>query len=69
MIGGHEAVQLRIAEKYIEQFGNLAKTNNTMIVPSSVSDVAGFLATAMSIVQRGNTAGGTAPSAATTRAD
>ena len=50
MVGGHEAVQLRVAEKYIEQFGNLAKSTNTMIVPSNVGDVAGFLATAMSIV-------------------
>jgi regulator of protease activity HflC (stomatin/prohibitin superfamily) len=52
MVGGHEAVQLRLAEKYIEQFGSLAKTNNTMIVPSNVSDVAGFLATAMGIVSK-----------------
>ncbi|HBY59091.1 MAG TPA: paraslipin, partial [Solibacterales bacterium] len=32
--GGMEAVQLRVAERYIEQFGNLAKVGNTLIVPS-----------------------------------
>ncbi len=51
--GGMEALQLRIAERYIDQFGSLAKTSNTMIVPANVADVAGMLATAMSIVQRG----------------
>jgi len=39
--GGSEAVSLRVAEHWINQFGNLAKTNNTMIIPSSLSDVAG----------------------------
>lgn len=52
MPGGMEAVQLRLAEKYIEQFGNLAKTGNTMIVPSNIADVASMLASAMSIVQQ-----------------
>ncbi len=50
--GGMEAVQLRVAEKYIEQFGNLAKVGNTMIVPSNVADVSGMLASAMSIIQQ-----------------
>jgi len=52
MPGGMEAVQLRVAEKYIEQFGNLAKAGNTMIVPSNVADISSMLATAMSIVQQ-----------------
>jgi len=52
MPGGMEAVQLRIAEKYIEQFGNLAKTGNTMIVPSNVADVGGMIASAMTIIQQ-----------------
>ncbi len=39
--GGSDAVNLRIAEQWIGQFGKLAKTNNTMIIPSSLSDVAG----------------------------
>lgn len=52
MPGGMEAVQLRLAEKYIEQFGNLAKSGNTMIVPSNVADISGMLASAMSIIQQ-----------------
>jgi regulator of protease activity HflC (stomatin/prohibitin superfamily) len=52
MAGGMEAVQLRVAEKYIEQFGNLAKVGNTMIVPSNVADVSGMLASAMTIIQQ-----------------
>ncbi len=52
MPGGMEAVQLRVAEKYIEQFGHLAKTGNTMIVPSNVADVSSMLASAMSIIQQ-----------------
>ncbi len=50
--GGPEAVQLRVAEHYIDAFANLAKTNNTMIVPSNVSDVASVIATAMSAAKR-----------------
>jgi regulator of protease activity HflC (stomatin/prohibitin superfamily) len=50
--GGFEAVQLRLAEHYIEEFGKLAQQNNAMIVPSNISDVAGMLATAMEVVKR-----------------
>ena len=50
--GGFEAVQLRLAEQYIEEFGKLAHTNNAMIVPSNVSDIAGMLATAMEVIKR-----------------
>jgi len=50
--GGYEAVQLRVAEQYIAQFGNLARTNNTMIVPSNLTDIAAVIATAMSAVKR-----------------
>jgi Membrane protease subunits, stomatin/prohibitin homologs len=49
--GGYEALQLRIAEQYIEQFGNLAKAGNTLIVPSNLSDVGSMIASAMSILQ------------------
>lgn len=48
--GGIDAVNLRVAEQYIRQFGNLAKANNTMIIPSSMSDIAGLIATATSVV-------------------
>lgn len=49
--GGHEALQMRLAEEYIAQFGNLARKNNTMIVPSDVADIAKILKTATSIVK------------------
>ncbi len=49
--GGLEAVQLRVAQDYIEKFGELAKTNNTMILPVNVTDVAGMIATAMSVIK------------------
>lgn len=42
--GGADAVNLRIAESYLNEFGKLAKANNTMIVPSNLSDVAGMVA-------------------------
>ena len=48
--GGHEAVNLRVAEQYIKEFGNLAKTNNTMIIPQNVSDLAGVIATATNVI-------------------
>lgn len=44
--GGVEATQLRIAEQYVSQFGELAQKSTTMIVPASVSDVAGMVAMA-----------------------
>jgi regulator of protease activity HflC (stomatin/prohibitin superfamily) len=50
--GGYEAVQLRVAEHYIEQFGLLAKQNNTMILPANLADVASVIATAMSAVKQ-----------------
>ena len=55
--GGQEAVQLRVAEEYIAKFGELAKTNNTLILPASVSDVGAMIAVAMNAMRQ------TAPSA------
>ncbi|HET6413005.1 MAG TPA: stomatin-like protein [Anaeromyxobacter sp.] len=49
--GGFEAVQLRVAEKYVEQFGHLAKVNNTVILPASLSDVGSLIAAAMSVIR------------------
>jgi regulator of protease activity HflC (stomatin/prohibitin superfamily) len=46
---GLNAVNLRIAEQYLNAFAGLAKTNNTMILPSNLSDVAGIVATATSV--------------------
>jgi regulator of protease activity HflC (stomatin/prohibitin superfamily) len=54
--GGFEAVQLRVAEQYIREFGNLAKTTNTMIIPANLTDVASMIATAMTVV-KGQTPG------------
>jgi regulator of protease activity HflC (stomatin/prohibitin superfamily) len=49
--GGYEAVQLRVAEQYIGQFGNLAKTGNSLIIPSNLADVGSVIATAMNVIQ------------------
>ncbi|MEA2078209.1 MAG: stomatin-like protein [Candidatus Marinimicrobia bacterium] len=43
--GGADAVNLRIAEQYIGEFGKLAKENNTMILPSNLTDIGGLVAT------------------------
>jgi regulator of protease activity HflC (stomatin/prohibitin superfamily) len=51
--GGFQAVQLRVAEQYINQFGNLAKAGNTLIIPTNLSDASSFVATAMSIIKGG----------------
>jgi regulator of protease activity HflC (stomatin/prohibitin superfamily) len=47
--GGYEATQLRVAEQYVTQFGELAQKSNTMILPANVADVAGMVATAMRV--------------------
>jgi regulator of protease activity HflC (stomatin/prohibitin superfamily) len=46
---GLNAVNLRIAEQYLNEFGKLAKMNNTMILPQNLSDIAGIVATATSV--------------------
>lgn len=46
---GLNAVNLRIAEQYLGAFGNLAKQNNTLILPSNLTDIAGIVATATSV--------------------
>jgi regulator of protease activity HflC (stomatin/prohibitin superfamily) len=51
--GGFQAVQLRVAEQYITQFGNLAKAGNTFIIPSNLADASSLVATAMSIIKGG----------------
>ncbi len=50
--GGQEAVQLRVAEQYITQFGALAKESNTLVLPANVSDVASMLTLAMNVIRR-----------------
>ncbi len=51
MSGGFEAMQLRLAEQYIESFGNLAKSGTSMIVPANLSDVTSMLQMAMRAIK------------------
>lgn len=48
---GIQAVNLRVAELYLQQFGNLAKTNNTMIVPSNLTDISTMVSTALTVMK------------------
>ncbi len=48
--GGYEAVQLRVAEQYIGQFGELAKESNTLVLPANVADVGSMIALAMKAI-------------------
>ncbi|MGE0311621.1 MAG: SPFH domain-containing protein [Lautropia sp.] len=56
--GGLEAVNLRVADRYIDAFANLARTNNTLILPSNLGDLSSLVAGAMTVVQK---AGGQPP--------
>ncbi len=47
---GIDAVNLRVAEQYLQEFGKLAKTTNSMIIPQNMNDVSSVLATAMSVI-------------------
>ena len=49
--GGFEAVQLRVAEQYIERFGQLAKAGNTLVLPANLTDVGSMIALAMNVIQ------------------
>lgn len=57
--GGSEAVQLRVAEQYIGQFGEIAKKSNTLVLPANVADVGSMIALAMQF--SGKTAGAALP--------
>ena len=59
--GGMEAVQLRVAEKMVEQFGNLAKQSTTLILPANFGDIASLIATAMSVVKKSTEVTGQKP--------
>ncbi len=50
--GGFEAVQLRVAEQYIGEFGKLAKASNTLVLPASVADVGSMIALAMNVINK-----------------
>jgi len=52
---GEQAVQLKVAERAIDAYQALAKTNNTMIVPGNMTEVSGLIASAMAVM-KGNVA-------------
>jgi regulator of protease activity HflC (stomatin/prohibitin superfamily) len=56
--GGEQAVQLKVAEKAVEAYGQLAQKNNTMIVPGNMSEVSALIGTAMTLMKH-KTPGGT----------
>jgi regulator of protease activity HflC (stomatin/prohibitin superfamily) len=49
--GGEQAVQLKVAEKAVEAYAHLAQKNNTMIVPGNMTEVAGLIGTAMTLMR------------------
>ena len=53
MPGGEQAVQLKVAERAVEAYSHLAKTNNTMIVPGNMSEVSALIGTAMTLLRKG----------------
>ena len=50
--GGADAVNLRVAEQYIKEFGNLAKEGNTLIIPTNLSEIGGMVAAAKSLLNK-----------------
>ena len=53
--GGAEAVNLRLGEQYIGEFGRLAKTGNTMIIPADLANVAGFIKSVSAVLKTAET--------------
>ncbi len=51
--GGFEAMQFRVAERYVGQLGNVARTANTVVLPATLSDV-GSMVTLAASVQKGS---------------
>jgi regulator of protease activity HflC (stomatin/prohibitin superfamily) len=49
--GGMNAVNLKVAEKYVDAFANVARTNNTLILPANLADVGGLIAAAMTVIK------------------
>jgi regulator of protease activity HflC (stomatin/prohibitin superfamily) len=49
--GGDQAVQLKVAEKAVDAYAQLAQKNNTMIVPGNMSEVSGLIGTAMALMK------------------
>ena len=59
--GGAQAVQLRVAEQYITQFGRLAKESNTLVLPANAADVGSMIALAMSVIRSTGATGSPTP--------
>jgi len=49
--GGMQAVNLKVAEKYVDAFGNIAKAGNTLIVPSNMADISSLIGSAMTVMK------------------
>jgi regulator of protease activity HflC (stomatin/prohibitin superfamily) len=54
--GGEQAVQLKVAEKAVDAYANLARVNNTMIVPGNMTEVSALIGTAMTLLGKGTPA-------------
>jgi regulator of protease activity HflC (stomatin/prohibitin superfamily) len=52
--GGIEAVNLKVAQQYVDAFGNIAKEGNTLIIPGNLADISSLVASALKVVQSGN---------------
>jgi regulator of protease activity HflC (stomatin/prohibitin superfamily) len=50
--GGMDAANLKVAQQYVEAFANLAKQSNTLIIPGNAADIGGFVATAMTVLDK-----------------
>ena len=50
--GGEQAANLEVAKQYVSEFGNLAKENNTLIIPSDINNLSSMVATAMSVIDK-----------------
>jgi regulator of protease activity HflC (stomatin/prohibitin superfamily) len=50
--GGMEAINLKVAQQYVEAFGNLAREGNTLIVPGNLGDMASLVASALTVVKQ-----------------
>jgi regulator of protease activity HflC (stomatin/prohibitin superfamily) len=50
--GGFDAVQLRVAEKYVEQFGNIAKQTNTLILPANFGEMGSMISAALTVIKQ-----------------
>jgi len=55
--GGMDAANLKVAQEYIAAFANLAKQSNTLVIPANTADVAGFVASAMTVLDKARQVG------------